>query len=81
VFGGLGVGWLLVTYVPNGPRELLFGIFATAWFVVSVVLMFRIAFFLCPRCGHPFFVTWLYGNIFSGKCLHCGLRKYGDNNE
>jgi hypothetical protein len=30
----------------------------------------------CPRCGRRFFHTWIYGNPFSNRCVHCGLMKW-----
>ncbi len=28
----------------------------------------------CPKCKRAFHVTGFYGNPFSRRCLHCGLR-------
>jgi hypothetical protein len=44
------------------------------WFVAWVVAVIRHATWKCPRCHKPFYHKWWYGNAFSTKCLHCGLR-------
>lgn len=32
--------------------------------------------FPCPRCGQDFFRRRWFHNRFTGRCLHCGLRKW-----
>jgi hypothetical protein len=35
----------------------------------------------CPQCGKPFHSTgWTY-NSFARECVHCGLKKYGDESD
>lgn len=50
-------------------------------FVVGLLLV-RVAFQLwpCPRCGKPFFRggTWAGPNMFTRRCLHCGLGTAAD---
>jgi hypothetical protein len=39
-------------------------------------------FFPCPRCHWPFAISWWYSlSIFAWKCVHCGLKKFGDGGE
>ena len=54
------------------PIFMLFGfVGVAAWFVLN--------FFRCPRCGKLFAITWWYSpSIFARKCVHCGLKKFGD---
>jgi hypothetical protein len=37
---------------------------------------FRLAFFLCPRCGQSFFSKRKNTNPFTRNCMHCGLEKW-----
>jgi hypothetical protein len=43
-----------------------------------VVTHIRRTFWPCARCGHPFHVSWLYGNPFSRRCVHCRLPLWAD---
>ena len=51
---------------------LWFGIFGGLAAVAALVIVFT----RCPRCGRHFAVNLEMGNIFTGKCLHCGLRQW-----
>jgi hypothetical protein len=53
---------------------------STAAFIASCLcLAFAVVFgtlvFIrsCPRCGETLFLKWYWHNVFSSKCLHCGL--------
>ena len=35
--------------------------------------------FRCSRCGHFFFLRFLYRNPIARRCLHCGLPKWAKN--
>jgi hypothetical protein len=78
---GLG-GFVLIATVgsilPPKYRELVCVVMGP-WFVTSVVLMIRFAFFRCPRCGEHFFVNVhsMYGNPLAQRCVNCGLAKWG----
>lgn len=53
-----------------------------AWLVIIVNILvshFRLSFWRCPECGKPFHVSWLYGNPFARRCVHCGMPKWGPN--
>jgi Zn ribbon nucleic-acid-binding protein len=52
-------------------------ILAVALPMASIIMVAHVRrmFWACPRCGRPFHVTWWYGNVFSGECVHCGLPK------
>ena len=69
----------LVALFPRG------NLFAAYWwaaapplFVWFVVTGFRLTYWRCPSCGKAFFARLLVGNLFARRCLHCGLRKWGD---
>jgi hypothetical protein len=49
------------------------------WMLTVIVLSIPLSRFKCPRCGRPFFQTWLYHNAFARKCVHCGLRMWAKN--
>jgi hypothetical protein len=44
-----------------------------AWFFVVFGAAVWVQFFRCPRCGEEFAATWWWRNVFTRKCLHCGL--------
>jgi hypothetical protein len=41
--------------------------------LVAVFVMTMVSIQLCPRCGEPLFLKWFLTNVFSSKCIHCGL--------
>lgn len=55
----------------------LFAMFAI-WVAAIIVAGMRWQWFRCPRCGRPFHRRGLFGNVFSRRCLNCGLRKWED---
>ncbi len=56
-------------------------IIAIAWVVAWAVLGFPLTRFCCPRCGKRFFARPGMQNIFSNKCLNCGLHTYSYSND
>ena len=44
------------------------------WFVAVAAALVWHSTWKCPRCRKTFYHKWWYGNDFSTKCLHCGLR-------
>src|SRR3954453_10491004 len=67
----LGLGLQLVT-----DSERAFPITAGVWVAAMMVTGWSLALWKCPRCSHRFGLRGLYGNLFTRKCLHCGLRRY-----
>ena len=53
---------------------------ACCWMAFYLVAGIRFQTFKCPRCGKWFFAKWWYHNVFAGRCVQCGLRKYADPN-
>src|SRR5438874_5759306 len=50
-----------------------------AWLVTCAIAHVVVMMWRCPRCGKPFFLSWLKGNFLARRCLHCGLPKYAMN--
>jgi predicted RNA-binding Zn-ribbon protein involved in translation (DUF1610 family) len=71
--GVLLFGWLL-SFLMNS--NLAHCIVAFSWLVLWSVSGRKYSSFCCPRCGKYFFVRQNYSNLFSSKCLNCGLPKY-----
>ncbi|HTX75996.1 MAG TPA: hypothetical protein VMD29_07315 [Terracidiphilus sp.] len=47
---------------------------------VGVIAWFQLNYFRCPRCGRLFAIaSWYNLSIFARKCVHCGLRKFGED--
>jgi hypothetical protein len=54
-------------------------IFVLSWFFTLLVLLFKLYYFTCPRCGNLFYIKGLFGGsigIYTKKCVHCGLMKW-----
>lgn len=51
---------------------------AVVWMLAILVTSHRASALRCPRCGQRFYAKGLYHNGFTRKCLHCGLRKWAD---
>lgn len=66
---------VLVRYGFNGTLTwfLIAALPAQGYLMVSAL---RRSLWPCPRCGRPFHCTWLYGNWFVRRCVHCGLPKW-----
>jgi hypothetical protein len=55
---------------------------ALLWMGLTLYLGARITVWRCPRCGNPFSGTlWRSKGLFTRQCAHCGLLKYGKNEE
>lgn len=74
---------LIVLMAALVPCVLLAAFFAPRYLIwvmgvfVGGLLVVRLAFQMwpCPRCGKPFFRsgTWSGPNMFTKRCMHCGL--------
>ncbi len=51
----------------------IFPILGTCWFIGSGFTWLIHSLSICPSCNNFFFLRGLYGNVFSWKCLNCGL--------
>jgi hypothetical protein len=83
----VAIVFILVTLLLFGDKphtDTPGGVFGFCWLAFSFFASLRVSRFRCPRCGNMFFYQveqrlvfriWR-GNVFSGKCLHCGLPKY-----
>ena len=75
-FFGVWIGGFLLL----GALIKLFGnvifVLAPVWMLAFVVVAWRLSAFRCPRCGRLFFSTWIQGDLFAQRCLHCGLSKW-----
>jgi hypothetical protein len=80
---------LFVAYIPAvvaviGVSRLLFSSLFPAYaaailFMIPLVVAgSRFNHWPCPRCGKPFHSAGWYYNSLARRCVHCGLRKYGD---
>jgi len=69
-------GWCL-SFLFND--EIAYTSVAVAWMVAWIVFGFPFTRFRCPRCGEPFFKRKGYQNIFTQKCLNCGLALFSQN--
>jgi predicted RNA-binding Zn-ribbon protein involved in translation (DUF1610 family) len=49
---------------------------AISWMVAIWIASYRSGSFRCPRCGEPFYYRGSYRNGFARRCLHCGLKKW-----
>ena len=45
-----------------------------AWATLYMCAALRVVMVKCPRCGEHFSCKWYYGNPWTTKCLHCGLK-------
>jgi hypothetical protein len=72
--------FLMFLFVPIvGVTDYLFGldkltlIVAILFFIIIGWQLFVVNFSKCPRCHKFFFWTKFWANIFSSKCMNCGL--------
>ena len=56
-------------------REWPYLVITFGWASLVAVALFRLGTFPCPGCGKAFAWTWYWQNVFTSRCLHCGLRK------
>ncbi len=72
---------ILVTPIPvlifgETKVGILFSLLAGIFFLVKWFrLMIEIDSFICPDCGKKFIKRKMFINIFTSKCVHCGLGK------
>ena len=81
VFVGYGVIVGVVSYLTQGLvyNHKLTNVLGFSWFLLVLVAMGRLQVWHCPRCGERFFMKSFWHNIFTSRCLHCGLEKYADS--
>jgi hypothetical protein len=49
------------------------------WSGAFVVLALKVSTSRCPRCGNLYHVRWgIGGNVWSRRCMHCGLALRGE---
>jgi len=59
--------------------NLAFYILGPGWIIAFILAACRVQSFRCPRCQQRFFATSWYYNSFARRCVHCGLRKWSEN--
>jgi len=60
--------------------EYLFSVPVGLLLTSIVVTYLPYACWRCPRCGHPYFLTFYTSTLLFGKkCIHCGLPKWAQN--
>jgi hypothetical protein len=71
---------ILIAYIPvvvilfmMRLPEWLILVSAVGLICMGIVIAFMLGFSRCPDCKQYFHVRGMTGNIFSGKCLHCGI--------
>jgi len=76
----LGVG-VLAALVVSHRLSAVFGVVAACLYAFFLGVVFiRMEKFRCPRCGGHFASSrWYTKSIFARKCVHCGLRKFGED--
>lgn len=74
--GGLAAARLLGVMLDPWAGVALLAASASSTACVAAAVWF--ASFRCPFCGKHFHWTWLVGNPFSARCLHCGFEKLRD---
>jgi len=55
--------------------SLLLSLLTLAFVVAIGVAGLRVASFVCPRCGKPFFESWYFFQLLRRECAYCGLRR------
>jgi len=76
--------WLLLwfvffAYLPLGALFMLFVpvdamYFALPWMALFGIAGARVGYFRCPSCRELAFMSAIWKNPFSRRCLHCGLQ-------
>jgi len=63
---------VILLYLLQLPEWLIL-VSAVGLICLGIVIAFMLGFSRCPDCKQYFHVRGMTGNIFSGKCLHCGI--------
>ncbi len=58
------------------PESLVVGC-AAAWLSLWLAVSLWDGLLRCPCCGKRFYMSGVWSNPFTSKCLHCGARKWG----
>lgn len=75
------LGGIFIVYIPavtllylvRLPQWLILGT-AILLVLLGIVIAFIIGLAPCPACGKQFHVRGMGGSIFTGRCVHCGIR-------
>ncbi len=73
-----GVGILLSQVLPGNLVERIFPAIAGAWMLAFAAAGIRLTYWRCPRCRRFFFERGMFVNQLGRRCLHCRLKKWGD---
>ena len=67
----IAIGWAVLgeEIVAHHWNTWVVWLFLAIW----VVLVLRHGFSVCPRCRKLFYVSLVWSNGFSKRCLHCGI--------
>ena len=52
---------------------------AASWLAVTFVLSIMVSSFGCPRCGRTFHAKGPFHNSMAGRCMHCALPKWSED--
>jgi hypothetical protein len=81
VFVVYGVMVGVISYLTQGwiHNHELTNVLGFSWFLLMIITVGRLQVWRCPRCGERFFMKSVWHNLFTSRCLHCGLEKYADS--
>jgi hypothetical protein len=65
----------------DGVFSVVEGVLTFCWLSGTIIASYYAQFCPCPRCGKQFSNKWWYhkGMAFARRCVHCGLRKYAND--
>ena len=64
---------MVLLYMMHLPHPVILGT-AVVLICLGIGMAFAIGLTPCPSCGKPYHVRGMGGSIFTGTCMHCGIR-------
>jgi hypothetical protein len=71
--GTFASAWLLSGLLRPKATLALIGLL---WMAAVAAAGWHIARFACPRCGSPFFESWIFLKMLRDRCAHCALPRH-----
>jgi hypothetical protein len=68
---------MILLYLFELPQPVILGA-AVVLICLGIGIAFAIGLTPCPSCGKPYHVRGMGGSIFTGSCVHCGIRLMGE---